>query len=533
MSLARSLPLPFPPLSNPTPAPNSIRPLPAVVVPPTRAPQRRPARSKIWLALHCSDWPLTAALAALPAAEKAALGQSPLAVTDTDRQRRIIACNDAATHAGIRVGHTMNAAIALHATVQLLARDLQKEHSLLTRLARYCQRYSSMVCLEAPDELLIEIRGSLRLFGGLSSLLQRVRLDLQQLGIDARLSAAPTPQSALWLARASDRDVVTPRELRGAVDRLPIASLRWPPDIELRLWRFGLRTVGELLRLPRSGLARRIGPHRLRDLDRAFGRQPSVRTSVSTPETFKELLRLEYEVSSTPLLEPLLQQSLQRLARFLTQRQHCVGHVHISLRHRDQPDTRVTIGLARPTADSTHLQRVLHEKLHALILPAPVTDLIVRADRLLRAQPSDRHLFSAEDRNPQHVEERQARLYERLIGRLGEHRMRQLSAAEDHRPERAQHYRPSLDPLPRAAIKVPQDLPQRPRWLLSTPQPLRRRDLMPSQPPLLGPETVESGWWDGSPVHRDYFVARSSKGSLLWIFRDREKREWYVHGLFG
>jgi hypothetical protein len=38
---------------------------------------------------------------------------------------------------------------------------------------------------------------------------------------------------------------------------------------------------------------------------------------------------------------------------------------------------------------------------------------------------------------------------------------------------------------------------------------------------LCGPERIETGWWDGDPVARDYFIAVDAEGALLWVFRQR------------
>ena len=48
-----------------------------------------------------------------------------------------------------------------------------------------------------------------------------------------------------------------------------------------------------------------------------------------------------------------------------------------------------------------------------------------------------------------------------------------------------------------------------------------------------GPERIETGWWDGHDVQRDYYVARNPRGVRVWIFRDRHAGGWYLHGLFG
>jgi protein ImuB len=51
---------------------------------------------------------------------------------------------------------------------------------------------------------------------------------------------------------------------------------------------------------------------------------------------------------------------------------------------------------------------------------------------------------------------------------------------------------------------------------------------------LAGPERIESGWWDGQPVARDYFVACDPKQAVLWIYRERNAgARWFLQGLFA
>ena len=51
---------------------------------------------------------------------------------------------------------------------------------------------------------------------------------------------------------------------------------------------------------------------------------------------------------------------------------------------------------------------------------------------------------------------------------------------------------------------------------------------------LAGPERIESGWWDGADVQRDYYVASDRHGAQLWIYRECAARErWFLHGIFG
>jgi protein ImuB len=46
---------------------------------------------------------------------------------------------------------------------------------------------------------------------------------------------------------------------------------------------------------------------------------------------------------------------------------------------------------------------------------------------------------------------------------------------------------------------------------------------------VAGPYIVSGGWWR-RPVHREYHFAETRKGELLWVFYDRTRRQWFLHG---
>jgi protein ImuB len=79
---------------------------------------------------------------------------------------------------------------------------------------------------------------------------------------------------------------------------------------------------------------------------------------------------------------------------------------------------------------------------------------------------------------------------------------------------------------------------RRPVWLLPVPKRLNERDGLPRRRGALqllgGPERIETAWWDGGDIARDYYVARDLHGVRLWIFRERAApHRWFLHGVFG
>ena len=73
------------------------------------------------------------------------------------------------------------------------------------------------------------------------------------------------------------------------------------------------------------------------------------------------------------------------------------------------------------------------------------------------------------------------------------------------------------------------------RRLLPRPEPLDAgRDGRPrTRPPLVeltGPYRLQGGWWVREAA-RDYFFGEREDGALLWLYRDRVRGGWFVHGL--
>ncbi|HBD18655.1 MAG TPA: DNA repair nucleotidyltransferase, partial [Arenimonas sp.] len=109
--------------------------------------------------------------------------------------------------------------------------------------------------------------------------------------------------------------------------------------------------------------------------------------------------------------------------------------------------------------------------------------------------------------------------------RLGEDAVYQWAPHADPRPERAQRRVREL----RGRFLAPPPLPRR-AWLLERPIPLRG----PAPRLLAGPERIESGWWDGDDVRRDYYVAETAAGQRAWVFcAAGERGPFMLHGWFA
>src|SRR5690606_28011540 len=141
--------------------------------------------------------------------------------------------------------------------------------------------------------------------------------------------------AAVLLARAgANCCILDAARLKGRLAPLPIEHLRWPDEDLARLGSMGVRTLAELLRLPRAGLARRIGPQRLWQLDRLTGARPDPGASLAQPERFHERIDPDYETMDCERLLGALQPALERLEIFLRERQRGITSLRLRLHYR-------------------------------------------------------------------------------------------------------------------------------------------------------------------------------------------------------
>jgi protein ImuB len=319
--------------------------------------------------------------------------------------------------------------------------------------------------------------------------------------------------------------------LRHALSELPASSLDCPPETAAMLDSFGVHTIGGCLRLPRSGLAQRLGRSFLDDLDRALGRLPALPLPFVPPPTFNATLPLPAPVEDSATLLFSGKRLLAELCGFMAATGNGALCLNFSFSHEDHTDTRVIFELVSASRDPDHLTAVLRERLARLDLPRPVTTISLAVENF-SPLPADNLSFLPDARD--HAESA-ARLIEKLRARLGERAVCGLTALEDYRPEFA--WQP-CEPGKSTASLMTAAAFLRPLWLLRFPCRLRETALSPCWDGplslLAGPERIETGWWDESRIARDYFVARNPAQSLLWIYRERDAAGgWYLHGIFG
>ncbi len=516
----------------------------------------------LWLAAFLPNFTLDCCLRGSPSLN---------AATGITERGRLVVANQPALSAGVQAGHTTATALALLPSIQLIEHSATRESEALHGLAVWAQQFTPTVSLRtpataaAPAGLLLEVAGSLRLFGGADRLIKRLHAGLADSGFAANVSAAETPSGAWLLARhrhALHADNLA--RLRALLGYLPVRLLAAAQTHQDALQAIGIRTLEHLMQLPRAGLARRFGIELLDELDRATGQRPDPQPIFVSPAQFSSWLELPAPVDDAERLLFAARRLLLQLCGWLAGRQSGARRVALHAEHERRPATLIRFGPDRPSRDAAQLALLLSEALRRCQLSAATSSLRLQCEDVHTYAPTSQELFPGAATAHEQID----RLVERLKARLGHDQVAQLHQVAEHRPECAWRIEPVQLPRPHNIERPSRSTPRlrtathgnaarrawesqhpsqaalasllRPLWLIDPPVALSERNNRPFwESPLsllAGPERIESGWWDDKLVLRDYFIAEDTSHRLLWIFRERLSdtgKAWYLHGRFG
>ncbi|WP_145341317.1 Y-family DNA polymerase [Rosistilla ulvae] len=560
----------------------------------------------IWL----PNWPIQRLHAAsnLPAGPD----RPPLVLIARDPRRgqRVVACCRRAAMAGIKVEMSggeatslIEAATDAQSTTQ--PHDAQADLEALQELAAACtERFSPLVGLEPlgprpwagqllhmPQGLVMDVTGIGPLFDGEESLCRQIDEFFQSRNLQVRIALASTLAAAWGLARspASRRKTVKTTQ-RYCITKpetefhhlvsMPTRVMRLEPACVETLARLGIEQFGQLLRLPREGLATRLGADLMLRIDQLLGRADEPLPVYHHRPEDHVSIDLEHPTRDTEILIYSSEQLMQRLVKGLRRRGH--GALRIACRFEllQHEAVEMRLSLFAPTADDQHLNRLLANHFGRQRLPADVHRVAVSATLTAPLQQRQPDLIGDASTHANSAPAL-ANLIDNLAGRLGRQSVLGVRATRNPEPESAYRTQPltgqpvgeiarmrrggsrsavrksSRSTKPRgffneqsdseSFVPSPHDPLRRPIQLLKEPIELTVLKIERGTPPMLfgyrdrqlqthrfwGPERIETAWWSGSMIRRDYFRIETNQGDWLWVYRKLTTSQWYLHGLFG
>lgn len=466
----------------------------------------------------------------------------PVAVVDQDKpQGRVLWANGKARKLGVLPGMRYAAALGLARSLRAGTVSEASIDQHLEGLIRHLQRFSPRVeaSREEPGVFWLDVQGLSGLFGSLADWADLLRGDLMATGFEAVVvvgfSRFGTYAVAKTLRKRRVWVFVSCAGETAAIQRVPLAALGLPPAARDGLGQLGIRWVGELVKLPASGVLRRFGPevHRVRQWAAGVDPVPLQPLPLGTPLVRQHVF--DYlETDWTRLLfmlKPLLESLLADLAR----QGEALSELTLTLCLDGGQTASQVLQTAEPTLESGVVMELLRLRLEATSLQAAVVEaaLQVRGSRATQEQLT---LFA---QTPRRDLAAAGRALARIRAAFGDQSVVRTVIRDKHAPEARFGFEPCRHlawPQPGASESA-----SLVRWLWDKPQPLadapRRgwetwRPLGPQAGRITrldGPYVLSGGWWK-QEVRRDYYFAELESGRLIWIYYDRRRQVWFWQG---
>lgn len=506
----------------------------------------------LWIALYLPELPLQIAERALVAESGNA---APLIISSGPDNRPVVyAANRAALELGIQVAMTIASSRALVSDLHIVPRQVDNETAAVHNFACWACQFTPSVSLQGDEGILMEVSTTLMMHDGLSMLLGKLRRDTHELGYHVSCGVAPTPLAAWLFAKARHhgypvRACTALADIEARLADLPLALLDWPSDVLGKLSGLGIVRFADCLCLPSEGFAKRFGPERWSDLQRIIDRLPDPRAYFAMPETYRARTEFGFEVNDAMALLFPLKHLLNEMEGFLRARGAGVQGFRMVLTLSNKVQATISVGVAKPERNAERLLSLARERLSQAQLPATVLAMAIEVERLLPFIEASRSWLP----DPQVQSDGWVQLIDKLTARLGGDRVYRLHAVEDHRPEQSWQSTTAIEaqvPWKSGARKKAAKTTtarntsdvflNRPRPLFLLPVP--RKLMLDGGVPLChgridiiaGPERIETGWWDGQPALRDYYVGRNPHNETMWLYQDlRDLNSWHLHGYFA
>lgn len=381
------------------------------------------------------------------------------------------------------------------------------------------------------------------------------------------------------------------------LSNLPIGCLRVGTETVDKLRRLGVGHLNQLWQLPRDGLASRLGTELMHRSDQALGLAEEAVIALHAAPDWTCEMSLEHPTLSIEVLSAALEQLCGELGGRLTRTGQGTLRCLCRLDVVKRPPLIMQLGLFRACDDGAHLQSLLCGQLEQVLGQAQedegsvISKLPKRPGRRpldASAKPASPTAMDEEgtvwrislqatmiapvvwqqtqlfDQSEQRTKQQLATLIDTLSSRLGRDGVLEARVERDAEPDQAVSYQPltgrrldgqlqqttrklnsrlaahGAEPRPTDPLRRPLQLLTPPEMLSAVAMDLDERlvEFVHAQRRVRvvvhwGPERLESGWWRGPSMRRDYYRIETNDGAWWWIYRDLGSGQWYVHGMFG
>ena len=489
---------------------------------------------------------------------RGARSETPLVISQkTNNALQVYALETRAQKLGLYKGQPLDNARAMVQPLAIVTADEKADAALLEGIADWCDRFSPLVSLDAPDGLFLDITGAAHLFGGEAKMLATVTASIAGQGFVVQGAIAGTSLAAHALARYTPGTITPQSQDAAAVTLLPITALECD-DKSLRALRHaGLKTIGQVAERLASELSERLGARFVTRLKVMLGAEENpLQPRRALPDLMAEQRFAEPIVTEEIIAASLLQLA-QHLSEILERQGRGARMLEAVFFRADGKVVRIAVRTGEALRDPVVMLRLLRQRLDALADPLDPGfgfDLI-RLEALLAEETKPATISFDSNEN---ARRQIGFLVDRLAARFGDARVQRFVPQDTHIPEAASAAIPAQDndfgPQEWTLKRQPGDPPRRPLRLLEKPEEIAvPASAFPDGPPVRfrwrraqfdvaraeGPERIAMEWWRSRGLTRDYFRIETKDGQRFWLYRDGLYQQsglaprWYLQGLFA
>ena len=501
------------------PSPDNVRQesLPIAV---KKSPQN--VYQSLWL---CIYFPKLAAHALEMSEEQ----PTPFVVFEENTQKRnIYYASSAAQRIGIEKGMDLSKAVILCEHIRAYPRDSEKEKSLIKILAEWAIKFSPHVSIKYESSILIEIRGSLKLFNGIHQLQKKIAHQLQKKNYICSIATSPTPLASFLFSRASRNIIIEDKNtLRTELGKLHLHDFLIDPKSLNKLQSIGIQQGYELFRLPPASMARRFGQSFCCYLNELLGITHENIAPLQTRRSFHESYEFQKDQENLEIILIHANILLKSVLRFLIQNDLSTRKLTFTVYSSRQKQTVITILSNIQCRNEKTWKNLIRERFYSIPLNNSIYKINLTADTFDPYIPENENILR---NNIQRGHADWETTLDQLAARLGSNHIYSLDTVEDYRPEHSQIKKTYTS---HQSVKKKFLLHSyRPTWLLA--KPICINNTINSLQKSHNIERIEDGWWDKNPVRRDYFIAKNKNNELLWIFTDLSNcGQHFIHGYFA
>ena len=491
--------------------------------------------------LLVTDLPLAAALRTEPE-----LRDRPVAVVEEGDERATIL-------AGWMKGLTVAQARTVRPELVVRSLSLEGIRSAREALLDVARSITPRVEDASPGLVFLDLVGTEALFPTEKGL--RTALETRLEGVDlrgVRVGIGPTRTVAHLAARhRSGGHLVSAQGVRAFLDPLPLDLLDPPQELEERLTRWGILTLGDLAALPRDALGSRLGEEGVRLARRARGEDLSPFRPTPAPLRFEEGTETDHPVDNLETLAFFLRSVLERLTQRLRLRGLAARELHLELDLENGRLYTRPVRMAAPTLEVSVLLSLARLALEQTPPPERVERVRVVATPG-GVESAQLDLFRPPLPAPAELAVTVARI-EALCGsgRVGAPGLRDSHRPESERVEPFGGGEPRTGapaPLPPGASLPPPVMalravrPPRPVRVYGTeegPAQIEPLEEFPVRGWRLGRVLRRAGpwrlfgeWWGEGCFARDYFDVELTDGGIYRLYRNLEDGGWFVDGVY-